>query len=242
MSTKSTSALRTIALLFAFGCSIAATSGPPDSEYNPAAMVIESVDAAYGTSSLDIRHTADPGPGSASRSVLLTTHPLDDVDPRLALDSNGGAWVVWWRDGSLDEVLIKRRLPRGTSWSAEIRVSEDTEQSRDPAIAHDGARAWVVYVIKNSESYAVAVRSGDGSVPWPTRTILHTSYTGTDLDPQVHNTKGNLWVTWAESPTLLGWREYDYASQTWLATGFEPMADGDRFAAFSRVAQLVVGQ
>lgn len=217
----------------------AGSASPPDSEFNPALGVIETVDATTVTSGYEIRLTTDQGPGQPTKSVLLSTSPLDDLDPRIATDATGGAWVAWWRDGQTDEILLRRRMARG-AWSAEFLVSEKGEDSRSPSIAFDGQRGWIAYCIHGPESVSIAVRSGDGAVPWPSRQILHSTYFGGNVEPEIYAKNGKLWVTWIESQNSLGWREYDYATQKWSTTAYESMPDGDHAAALTRVAQIVL--
>ncbi|GAB4367749.1 MAG: hypothetical protein Kow0062_00340 [Acidobacteriota bacterium] len=228
-------ALLPAALLATAVASAAPPAAPPDAEYNPVTGKIETVDQVPGA---EIRHTIDGGPGQPDSSVLLTSDPAPDLAPRIAIGPDGSSWVVWWRDGGTGTVLLRRRTVEG-SWTSELPISEPDESSSEPEIAHDGRRVFVVWIIDDGEGYDIAVRSGNGPTPWPTRNIIHRTWYRGPVDPDVHASDGNVWVTWTESATELGWSEFDYATESWSAPRFEPLDESGRQGALSRIAEQV---
>ncbi len=238
MTTTTPRALPVLAVAFLFAGIAGAALAPPDAEVNPATGQIEAVDEMVGAGGADIRHTVDGGPGQPDTSIVLADDPAPDLDPRIAIGPDGKSWVVWWRDAAIDTVLLRWRGPDG-SWMTELPISEPDEPSRSPEIVHDGSQIFVIWLIDDGEGQDIAVRSGSGPSPWPSRTVIHRTYYTGDADPDIHSSGGKLWVTWVESSDALGWSRYDYSTSTWSAPRFEPLGDGGRDAALARIAEQV---
>jgi len=210
-------------------------AGPPDAEVNPVTGEIETVDEVSGG---EIRHTIDGGPGQPDSSVILTGNPAPDLAPRIAIGPDGSSWVVWWRDDGLGVVLLRRRTVDG-NWTSELPVSEPDEPSREPEITHDGQRVFVVWLIDDGEGGDIAVRSGDSPSPWPMREIIHRTYYRGPVDPDVHAGGGNVWVTWNEDESSVGWSTWDPVTRSWSEPAFEPVGEGGRDAALQRIADRI---
>ncbi len=78
---------------------------PPDSELNPKSGNIEVAEALAQSGNYNIRHIVDPGSGGPSQTAIIANHSDDDLDPRLGHSEDGDTWIVWWRDGTTDEVV-----------------------------------------------------------------------------------------------------------------------------------------
>jgi len=221
----------------------ALATDPPDAEVNPKNGYIETTDATWETSQYDIRHVSDPGGGLGRDLSSVSTDPLDDMAPRLAISSDGDTWVTWYRDGTVDKVYVRKRTYPGGSWDDELLVSEKTENSRRPEIVHDGTNAWVAFEFEETGGTGIGVNAViDDPNPIGVRISLGTtSYTG-DVAVLMHTESGNLWVTWVDSVNEVGWSEYDYGTQTWGLADYESYATDTVDDARGRIRSAVTGE
>ena len=218
-------------------------SDPPDSEINPQTGYIETVDSVWRSSRYDIRHVLDPGGGLPKAISYLTDGDPDDNGARIEISQSGNTWVSWWRDGSTDEIFLRKHTYSTGTWSGEVLVSQTGESARDSEIVFDGTDAWVVYEYDSGSSTAIGMAGiNDDPDPFPTSHIelSTTSYTG-DVDPLVNSESGNLWATWVDSSTQVGWREYDYTAETWSSVQYESYSSDTVADARARIRTTVLG-
>jgi len=244
MSTLARNAFRAcfLTILAAVCCLPAAASDPPDSELNPVSGKIETVDSSDDAGNYDLRFVADPGGGCARSIFPLTTDALDDLAPRLTITAEGDTWVVWWRDGEIDSVLARKRTLATDSWSEEITVGDKLESGSRPEIVHDGSAAWVAYEIDGpalETTIAVGVIHDDPDPVTTRETVDTTGYTG-DRDLSIVFADGHLWVSWVDSATEVAWSEYDYATESWGAVGYESYASDDVEQARERITTAIL--
>ncbi len=212
----------------------------PDSAVNHVSGAIEVVDAAWSGSNFDIRFTVNAGGGQSAVVTTLTSDPLDDLDPRLAISAGGDVWVAWWRAGSVGEVLVRKRAFSSGQWSVEQPISAAGEDSRNPRIVHDGTRAWIAYEFTSGGHVAIGVTGDNDPQPWPWRTVIgETTYEG-DRDLRMSFESGRLWVTWVDSNAQVAWSAYSYATGTWSAPGHESYASDSVDAARGRIRTTVL--
>ena len=216
-------------------CLVGATSQPPDSEYNAVLKQIGTVDTVIVGESLEIRHSIDVGLGEPKQSKILSDHPADDTEVRLTVDDTGDSWVVWTREAETSHVLLRKRSTAG-AWTTDFLVSAQDEHSYSPELLHDGKSIWVTYTIDDGESWGVAVRSGDGPVPWPLRSIIQTIYTRElEPEPRLHIIDNDLVVSWSESHFVLGYSTYNRETGLWDPPSFKDHG-GDREEALDDIA------
>ncbi len=213
---------------------IAFASDPPDSKVNPQSGFIETVDSVQVGSSWEIRHTLTP-PQGPQLVTLLSSSTLEDRDPRLAVSPAGDVWVTWWRDAAADQVLVRKRSVATGTWTTEWTVSDSSEASRRPQIAHHASQAWVAFVVPCGGSAAIAVTGGDGPDPWPSRTIVGTTTYAGDLDPTISAESSHLWITWVDSGSTVAWTQYDDATEAWSTVQSESYASDSVPAARERI-------
>jgi hypothetical protein len=220
--------------LFVIIVGIAFASDPPDSKVNPQSGFIETVDSVQVGSSWEIRHTLTP-PQGPQLVTLLSSSTLEDRDPRLAVSPAGDVWVTWWRDAAADQVLVRKRSVATGTWTTEWTVSDSSEASRRPQIAHHASQAWVAFVVPCGGSAAIAVTGGDGPDPWPSRTIVGTTTYAGDLDPTISAESSHLWITWVDSGSTVAWTQYDDATEAWSTVQSESYASDSVPAARERI-------
>jgi hypothetical protein len=228
-----------LASLIVLVIGVALASDPPDSKVNPQSGYIETVDSVQIGNSREIRHTITPSQGP-QLVTTLTSSTLDDQDPRLAVSTAGDVWVVWWRDASTDQVLVRKRTYSGPTWASEWTISDTSETSRHPRIAYDGSQVRIAYLVLSGGSTAVAVTGGDGPEPWPSRTIVGTTTYAGDLDPTISAESSRLWITWVESGTGVAWCQYDGETDSWSTVQSESYASDSVDAARERIRAAVL--
>ena len=212
----------------------------PDFRINPVTGRVEAVDPVWTGSNYDIDYVVDPGNFAELQSTGLAANALDDLDPRLTIGNDGSAWVAWWRDGSVDQVLLRKRAGSSGSWSGELLVSAAGESSRKPRIATDGQRAWVAFQLDSGNQTSVAVNVIDDEPdPMGSRWILKTT-SFSAVDVMVQTESGHVWVTWVDSSSQVGWAEYDATADHWNSPAYQPYTLGDVRAARSAIRALVL--
>jgi hypothetical protein len=230
-----------LASLLLLATVVSGASDPPDSAVNPVSEAIETADTSWDGSQYEVRRVVDPGDGGPSQITVLTSNAVDDREPRLAISDAGDTSVVWWRDETVDAIVLRRFDYASQTWGVEETLSEPGESSRAPNITFDGTQFWVAYELDTAAgTRGIAVTGGDAPEPWPTRTILSTTMFAGDLAVAVHAEQDNLWVTWTDSTTHVGWSEYDYQGEVWSAPSFESYANDSIEDALDRVRTNVL--
>jgi hypothetical protein len=229
-----------VVLSLGFSATLLEAGDPPDAKVNPVSNHIEIVDPVWAETNYDIRYVVNPG--RTATTVELATDPADDLRPRLALSQSGDAWVVWWRNGSTPQVLVRTHDHTSDTWSAEVALADPSTPGRNPEVVHDGAAAWVTFECQEGPQTGIRVRAIDDT-PDPFGDfveIASTSYDG-NLDLRIHASAGGLWVTWIDSLAEVGWCEYDYASGSWGLPDYISYTDGDAEAAADQIELTVLG-
>jgi hypothetical protein len=236
------SVARTCAALAVVGwsCWAAFAVDPPDVRINPATGLIETVDATWSGTGYDVRHTVSNGKGQIYSSTLLSSSKLNDLDPRIAVLSSGGAYVAWWRDTTPNVTVFRARTGATGSWGSERTVGFTSESNSHPRLANDGIHVWVAYQIQSSKERSVGAQIIDDD-PEPVRTIIATtSYTG-DLDIQLPAEAGHLWVTWIDTAQRVGYSEYLHDKGFWTIPAYESSAGDSTSAARARIRGRILG-
>jgi len=175
--------------------------GPPqvaaDSSGNAIAVWAEFDPGAPGntniTSIWSCRYTVGAGWGTAEiiENVADTSH-----DPRIAMDANGNAIVVWLHDNySIHQVWANRYLA-GTGWGTEARIDNAGYSNYPPQLGVDGSgNAVAVWNQYNGVIASNIFTAGSGTAgSWGTAAQLVAS----GHDPQVSmNSGGTAVAIWA---------------------------------------------
>ena len=107
-------------------------------------------------------------------------NPYDDLNPRLAFDSQGRPVIAWWRDEPIPRIYIS--VYRDTGWSTALAVSDPGIPSRFPSLRIQGDRAVISYFTKLGQTVLyqdlsqIPVRTEsngplDGPVPPPDQSL-----------------------------------------------------------------------
>lgn len=137
----------------------------------------------------------DPASESWSRLHRLTTHPLPDVNPRLATDGRGRFALVWQGfRGRNSNIFLK--VFDGEKWSPEYRVTSHAANDWDPAAAFDSSgRVWVAYDSYRNGNYDVFLRRVDNGEPGEEITVAATPRFEARATVAVDKAD-RVWVAW----------------------------------------------
>ena len=236
-------AIRTSWILATVGLAAAAQIAvdPPDVELNPATGLIEAVDATWAGNNYNVRFTEGTAAGEMTFSLSLTTHPANDLDPRIACTAKGDVVVVWWRDLTTDAIIYRKR----TLGVGGVVAREADGSRRTKAEAARGSstwaarRGWPIRFRRPDRGRVGAQVIEDDSEP--TRTIVATTaYTG-NLDIQLTYESGHLWITWIDSASRVGYSEYNPTTLLWAAAAVESYAPDSIAAARARIRARILG-
>ncbi len=220
----------------------AAESSPPVSTINPVTGAIETVDDPWLAQNFEVRHVINRGEGLPLLVKNVSENPADDLAPRLAVDSiTGDTMVVWWRADAVPSVLCRRRLQETGAWGPVLVQSDPSVPSRRPSVAFDGSRMWVAYEHESNGAISVSVQIiDDEPTPFIHAQTVATSITSGTAGPEVLSDSGHLWVSWIHDATLVGWIEYDFATENWSNPSFEPFSSDSVAEARSRIRSTVL--
>jgi hypothetical protein len=222
----------------------AATPDAPDSRINALSGSIETVDTPWSGTNYNVRHVITPSGGGMLIITTLSSGSHDDLGARLTVNTgNGDTWVAWWRDGSPDQVIVRRRVNATGVWTPERVQSTATEPSRHPSLAFDGSNAWVAYeadALTGGTTIEAKVIEDDPAPFVIAVPIATTAFTG-KVDTLLQDEGGHLWASWVDSATQVGWSSYDYATGFWSVPAFESYADDTVAAARLRIRTTVLG-
>ena len=235
-------------LTFGFGLALVtltlgsvSANDPPDSDTNPVSGYIETVESVAIDGVTNIRYSIDPGPGLPTVVVNVTSNSSPDSSPRIAICTDGLSGVAWWRDASVDTVFIRTRDAVTQTWTSETAVSDTSADARNPAIVTDGSDLWVAYEADaggGDTSIEVRLIQDD---PVPIVTLAPSVSFGGDIDTLIHFEQGELWVTWVDSSSDVGWSAYDSATDTWSTADYESYSADSVADARGRVQTTVLG-
>jgi len=229
-----------LVLFVAIGTPCVHASQPPDARVNLQSGMIEISDPVWAGDNYDIRYVVTSGEMIQASDV--TTHPADDLRPRMAIAPNGDAYVVWWRDVATTQVLVRRHNHADGTWSAESVLNSADVPGRNPEIVHDGSDVWVAFVEQAALETIIRVSAIEDS-PDPfgvVADVASTDFDG-DIDLAIHAASGHLWITWTDSDLDVAWIEYDHASATWSTVDYDSYSADSAKHALERIRTTILG-
>ncbi len=105
--------------------------------------------------------------------------------------------IVWldYRDGNA-EIYYKRSTDEGSTWEADLRLTNNTFDSQSPSLSVSGQFLHTVWYDNRDGNYEIYYkRSTDGGVSWGTDTRL-TNNTGQSWYPSVSVSGSGVHVVW----------------------------------------------
>lgn len=141
--------------------------------------------------------------------VIIDSSTQNAETPRLAMNADGQAVVVWAHDGGSNGSIWSSRYEPGVGWETPASVEAGSADASVPDVAIDASGTAVVVWVEASNIFANRSVVGDG---WGDAGLIELSAT-TAFDPHVDITpQGEAIVVWAQggirsarSTDALGW-------------------------------------
>jgi hypothetical protein len=135
--------------------------------------------------------------------VILETGAGDAWDPRIAMDAQGNALVVWYQDGDPTGAgrndIWSNYYTAGSGWGAAKLVENDNAgPALNPQVAFDPSGVGVAVWLQ-SDGTASQIRSSRFTAgAWGTVALLEAVTPGASRDPQIAiDASGNALVVWS---------------------------------------------
>ena len=144
--------------------------------------------------------------GKLSETVNLSSNAGNDVSPVATADADGRVWVAW--QGARDNVfrILERHQNADGSWSAERRVSPQSESCWTPAIAATakiGGRVAIAWDTYEKGDYDVWLREFAGGAPADPRPVANSDQY--EARPALtYDQEGRLWISYELSGATWG--------------------------------------
>lgn len=194
---------------------------PPDLELNPVTGAIEAVQASPLDGGL-VRHVEDDTQTGEVIQTLVSAEPA--ADSRIAIKESGESWAVW-EDSEARAIRYAYRDVATKIWTAEGTLSAPGELAHGPRIAHSGSATFVAYAIEQGTSTAIAVTDIiDSPEPFPPSIVLVTRSFSANPELDLRAEAGQVWISWVEDGSSVGWTERDATTGLWSAPRSIPLA------------------
>ncbi len=185
-----------------------------DSGNNPI-IVWSQYDSATGHYNIYAKRCTDE---STCTLVQLDHHDTSDADyPRIATDTAGNAFVVWWDDNGTRASIYANHYTAGSGWdTAATLLEHDDYDVTSPDIATDArGNAYVVWGQDNQASagwYVDVNRFSADTGTWEGREQITTIGTGVAEPKIAVDSDGNAFTVWSQSD---GAYDSIYSSRYW---------------------------
>jgi hypothetical protein len=171
------------------------SGGRPDAAYDPqtdAPVVTWATDSGGGSEVVASEWTGE----SWSETTSVSSSTFDDLDPRAHIDGFGWVYIVWWKDGSTEQIYLVSRVAGAGSWkSPELMVNG----GRRPSVVRYGDKLAIAYERDRAgggQEIAIAYFDADGGT---FSEVVGETGRAQPLDAVVHTDGQLLWVDWKDS-------------------------------------------
>ncbi len=176
----------------------------PSYSYSPCVFASSSyvhvvwVDERDGNKEIYYKRSTDNG-NTWGNDLRLTDNPFTSTNPSLWV-SGSNVHIVWQedRDGNY-EIYYKRSVDGGNTWSSDIRLTNNPNNSLYPSISASGSNIHVVWVDErdgNEEIYYK--RSNDNGNSWGSDLRL-TNNPQYSFYPYIFSSGSNVHVVWTDT-------------------------------------------
>ena len=156
-------------------------------------------------------------------SEKLTSNAGNSANPSIAVDGEN-IYMAWQDDTpGNSEIYFRMSTDGGYTWAAAKRLTNNTGNSANPAIAVNGPNIYVVWqndTTGNPNMSDIYLRmSTDGGYNWKTAKNL-TSNAGNSANPSIAVDNLNVYVVWNDDTTgnpEIYFRESNNGGSTWAA-------------------------
>jgi len=153
-------------------------------------------DCTPGNPEIYLRKSTDSG-ATWQTAKRLTNNTGNSYRPKIVVRSSN-VYVVWDDDtfGGNDDIYLRQSTDSGATWQTATRLTNNTGNSSNPAIAVSGANVYVVWYDCTPVNPEIYFRkSTDSGATWQTATSL-TNNTDTSVDPAIAVYTSNIYVVY----------------------------------------------
>lgn len=138
----------------------------------------------------------DPATQEWGAIERLTSHPLPDINPRLASDTKGRLALVWQGFRGRNSNIFLKTFD-GERWSPEVRITNRAANDWEPAAAIDSSgNVWVAYdSYKNGDYDVFLIKVAGGREPGEEMVVATTARFESRATIAV-DTANRVWVAW----------------------------------------------
>ncbi len=138
--------------------------------------------------------------------VFLTSSTRNEINPKVFLEDDGTAHVVWWTADD-DQVYLATRSAGSDIWHDPLRVTPDGESGRWPSVAVFDELLYVAYERDHPDpdiirQVVVRRRGTSGAFfEFPVADVMRIK----PLDVELHVEAGHLWIDWKHGISTFGY-------------------------------------
>ena len=153
-------------------------------------------------------------------TVFLTSSLDDELDPRVAVETDGTIHIVWW-NADTSKIYLATRPAGGTVWSMPQAVTTPGEISRRPSVTVDTDGIHVAYerdsAVPLMAQDVVVATSTDGGNSFVPQLVGSTARTD-KLGIMIHSSFGTRWIEWMQDGLSFGCSEWQTSAWTPVVT------------------------
>lgn len=190
--------------------------GRPDADFDPVSGRPWVVWAYRTSAAHDIAFATWDG-STWEDTRLLTVSAEDDLDPRIFIDNDGTAHVVWWVPGGPSPLRHVMRAAGASGFGVEEVLPFGGPSASRPSLAVWQGDWYVAFERPSASGREVVLARRDGEGVWTLDVVGVTSRTGS-LDPTLHVEAGHLWLDWKHDGGRVAYRQRNAGTWTQLAT------------------------
>jgi hypothetical protein len=199
--------------------------GRPDADFDPVSGRPWLVWAYKTDATHDIAFATWDG-SAWEETRLLTVSSEDDLDPRIFVEGDGNAHVVWWVPGGPFPLRYTTRPAGASGFGIEQTLPFGGAEASRPSLAVWQGDRYVAFERPAASGREIVLARGDGDGAWTFDVVGTTSRTE-PLDPTLHVEAGRFWLDWKHDGAYVAFRELNGA--TWTPTATVPWNDPSWF-------------
>lgn len=181
--------------------------GPPDAAYD-LTTCRPLVVWAYHAGDRDVAF-AEWNNGSWENTAFLAATAADELDPRIFVEPDGTAHVVWWIPGAPSRMYRLLRPAGSAVWGSAELLGINGQPGRRPSVALHEGKVLVAYERDGAQGKEVAVAERTGPGEYSTKTVVASNQGLSVLEPVMHVENGRLWVDWKHSSDRIAYSVYE---------------------------------
>ncbi len=132
---------------------------------------------------------------------FVTSSTVDEVDPRLYVDSQNNVYLTWWENDPGSRIMTTKRSKKG--WGTPVHVGN----GRRPSVAIWDGGLVVAYerdkASGSGQEIVFAHHSMDTIGPFVPPQIVAATNRTRPLDPIIHVRAGLMWIDWKSGDNVI---------------------------------------